>query len=267
MKLGNNKWGSKGCVKCDECRRRKTKCVYNTNAPHEACRDCKKRNATCGKTLPIQPGKMSGSDYSSSPTPSDTSSFHTGMSPARSVDTPRPAIVNTNLASELLGYASDYALQLEHDFPSSPPRKIISYIREYFERGDFGDLRFLLSLPVSHSTPNPPSQQRRQSVSTAFAPFEATTYPPSVPFPSRPHSGTVNPATLSMPLMLPIPYSYTEDLQRADDIDSDSTAPPEQPGPYNYMSISSVGLGHEDRDFAATQPRYISGEPYVNYGP
>jgi hypothetical protein len=189
------------------------------------------------------------------------------MSPARSVDTPRPAIVNAK-ASVLLGYACDYALQLERDFPSSPPRKIISCIREYVERGDFGDLRFLLPLPFSHST-NPPSQQRRPSVSTAFAPFEDATYPQSDPFPSRPHSGTVNPATLTMPLMLPIPYSYTDDLHRADDIDSDSTAPPEleQPAHYNYMSISSVGLGHENRDFAAIQPRYIHGEPYDGYGP
>jgi hypothetical protein len=44
MKLGNNRWGSKGCVKCDECRRRKTKVsstddnanssVYTTSMSH-----------------------------------------------------------------------------------------------------------------------------------------------------------------------------------------------------------------------------------------
>jgi len=273
MKQGNNRWGSKGCVKCDECRRRKTKCVADANNPLGACRDCKKRKAMCEKQFPVPTARMSASaasasDYSLSPSPSDTSSlFVPPRSPSSSVDIQHHQLANAP-TSVLFEHAADYARQLERTYPNWTPKRIIPLVRNSMEHGSFGELRDLFShrsLP-----PTPPSPPRhlpqQQLVSDVFPTFPpAQVYPQNISQVPRGYSNTVNPATLTMQAMppMPSPFNYTEELQRVEspysNIDSDSTAAPdfEMPAHYGYVGMSATAhenMRHDPRDIVAIQP-------------
>jgi hypothetical protein len=46
---GNNKYGSKGTLICEECRRRKKICHFPTDRPDKPCDFCRERNITCGQ--------------------------------------------------------------------------------------------------------------------------------------------------------------------------------------------------------------------------
>lgn len=283
-KVGNNRWGSRGCIKCDECRQRKTKCRYDTNNPEEPCRHCKKRKANCVKTFP-QSTKSSASDYSLSPSPSENSSSAPSRSPrssnefpANDIDLPRRDLFNAP-TSVMLDRSADYARQIERTYTHWPPERIIPIVRDSIEQGAFGDLSNIL---FPSRPPMPLSPQRQVShqpiVSPPFTPFVGAVqqYTQHIQSPSRVYS--VNPATLSMPPLTPMqPYNYTDALQREDsqhsNIESDSTVAPElerhMPA-FQYVNVPSTrGLRddqREDQHEFASMPTTYNVDLYSGYG-
>lgn len=201
----------------------------------EPCRDCKKRGASCGKTLPAHPNQTA-SEYSSSPSPSsdESSPFVPTRSNSNSVDVELRSETVHPSASLWFQRTSDYARHLERTYPYWAPRRIITTVGESIERGSFGELSFLLR-PL---TPTPPSPQHP---SGPFVSHQSATPPiyATYPMPTYPHHASatrsyVNPATLTMP------FNYTEALNREESPHSgggsDTTAAPdfETPVHFNY---------------------------------
>jgi len=237
---GNNRFGSKGCMKCDECRRRKTRCEFDPRRPNEPCRDCKRRGTNCGKALPAQThGRLSEySNSSLSPSPSDVSSplFDPAPSDSGSGEMESQNMMDTGSVSLMLQNVTDYAYELQSSNPSWSRSEILAMVRISMEAGHFGEFGTLLNAP-------PPSSPPRRLSSIVVKPHPEyhpypTQYARQATPPLQPSAGTVNPLQLTVE---PSPhFSYTDALNRDESphahFDSETAHETEYGtvAPYNY---------------------------------
>lgn len=268
---GNNRFGSKGCMKCDECRRRKTRCDFDPRRPNEPCRDCKRRGYECGKTLPAQTnGRISeySSHSSQSPTPSDMSSQSDAVSVVK-VETPRTGLVDLNLASAMLQRLADQACHIQNMYPLWTSSRVLEKIRYSAELGEFGDMHTLLYPSVAAVGVGPDTKELGRPSSQLPT---HTVYPtyitpmPCVPSvmaaPPRAYTGTVNPSTLTV---MDHPFTYAEELHRTGsptgNIDSDGSQtsfpdPDFEPPHYNYEPQDAYVVGLPPMTYAM-EPRDV----------
>ena len=219
------------------------KCVFDSRRPDDPCADCRKRGLACGKALPTQTGGRQ-SDYSdepSSPTPSDISIGP--ISRSVSVEMEPSVAVEGTPASVLLQNATNYASHLEHTYPKSSNHEILSTVRDFLDRGVYGDLRALLYPPtapnevherhspeVFHPVPLPLGYPSASYIHPTYA-------SPAVP-PPHTYGGTINPASLSAPH-----YTFTDSMTLDDashgHSDSDSSQPEEFENTAHMVYVSS----------------------------
>jgi hypothetical protein len=250
---GNNRFGSRGCVKCDECRRRKTRCEFDQSRPEQPCRDCSRRGTDCGKTLPAQTNPRSLSDYnsSSSPSPSETSSAQFSPS-AREVggEVKVESSLDNAPVSLLLENATLYATELQRRYPFWSKDRILATIRDAIEHGDFGDLRILLQSPSGKSPINSPilvqSKPAQPMAADYPAKYMSRSHYPGPEMPQVPtQAGTVNPATLT----------FDESFNYTDALNGDESP---------HTSFASDAMHSADFE-EHSGPYYDMQSPYVLY--